>query len=906
MAYYTLTIFLSAFLLFALQPLMGKYLLPWFGGGAGIWTACMLFFQCVLLLGYSYAHLLSSHLSQLRQSRFHIAALALSVFLLPIAPDASWKPLTAASPTWEILLLLIVNVGVPFALLSATGPLLSRWFSCSFPARSPYRLYALSNAGSLLALLSYPFVIEPFLALPGQALLWSFGYGSFTLLCGYCAWRFGRLPDLPAIGNPSGNPSSNSPVVPESDSTPARTDKLLWLALAASASVMLLASTHQISQDLAVIPLLWVAPLAIYLLSFILCFDHDWWYKRWIFMPLLAAGSMAVIYVFAMESVVSNWIQIGIYSITLFASCMVCHGELVRLKPRASFLTEFYLIIGSGGAIGGIFVAVVAPLVFNDYFEYHLGLISTLLLAMICVRRHQLRMRTTSCDLVAEPEKISKRKTKKRQKQGSQKQSKLEVKTVFWKSPSLWAWSGVVALFLAIVVGLASDSGRDGEAQIVSSRSFFGVTHILQPNDSIRYMKHGRTIHGSQFLSRERRREPTTYYETDSGIGITLSVYRDLVDSARGVDSDQSQNSSTANTAPGLDIGLIGLGTGTLAALSQSGDSLRYYEIDANVERLAREYFTYLDDSEAQLNVILGDARILLEQEAQNGQLQQFDLLIVDAFNSDAIPMHLLTREAIELYLSHLKPQGLLVFHVTNQYLNLAAVIRGFAENTDHEAVRLYTTGPTRFSNWSDWVVLTRNSAFLKAETIRILASEWIDNTSLPIHWTDEYASLWSALMAKNNADRGKWGAAANFGRFALDEALLLNPSDLQNLRNLGRKLYYDSRGKNAIVLMTISERPVSNGKRITSPAYIERLYKNFALDENSKSAGILLLISVADDLAFVRFPKDWPEKLKQDLTRVASSMINEGVAVEDFSTRVVSAIEAMHSRVRNSDQWPE
>jgi hypothetical protein len=376
-------------------------------------------------------------------------------------------------------------------------------------------------------------------------------------------------------------------------------------------------------------------------------------------------------------------------------------------------------------------------------------------------------------------------------------------------------------------------------------------------------MQHGRTIHGSQYLSRDRRREPTTYYEPDSGIGIALSVYRDLAYIARETDSAQPQNSSPANSSPGLDIGLIGLGTGTLAAYSQPGDSLRYYEIDASVERLAREYFTYIDDSEGQLDIILGDARIMLEQEAQNSQFHQFDLLIVDAFNSDAIPMHLLTREAIELYLSHLKPAGLLVFHVSNFHLNLAAVIRGFAKNTDHQAVRLFNTGPRRFSHSSDWVVLTRNSAFLEAEPIRILATEWTVSASLPIHWTDEYASLWSALMAKNNADQSKWVTAPNFGRFAQDEAFLLNPSDRQNLQILGRKLYHDSTGKNAIVLMTIPERPLINGKLISSPAYIELLYKKFALDENSKSAGILLLISVADDLAFVRFPKDWPEKLK-------------------------------------------
>jgi len=884
MVYYTLTIFLSAFLLFALQPLMGKYLLPWFGGGAGIWTACMLFFQCVLLCGYSYAHLLSKHLSQSRQANQPLGARALSIFLLPIAPGASWKPPGAESPTREIIFVLIVHVGVPFALLAATGPLLSRWFSRAFPERAPYRLYALSNAGSLLALLSYPFLIEPFLALPLQASLWAIGYGAFILLCANCALQYGRLPGLAPIA--ANNATENIPLdqssAPTMEPEPSKADKLLWLALAANASLMLLASTHKISQDLAVIPLLWVLPLAIYLLSFILCFDHQRWYRRWIFGPLFVVGSLAVVYMLPKEQLISIWIQIGVFATTLFAVCMICHGELVRLKPRASALTEFYLVIACGGALGGILVAVVAPYVFNDYWEYHLGLITTALLAMICARRHQLRQRKAMQAQAAALAMTAERNSSKRKKRNRDKQSAAEIVRPYSRVRSLLAWSGVAVIFLLIVVGLARDIRQDRNRQIASSRSFYGVTHILQPSNSVRLMEHGRTIHGGQFLSRSRRREPTTYYEPDSGIGIALSEYREL-------------------QAAALNIGVIGLGAGAIAAYAQPGDRIRYYEIDANVERLAREYFSFIDDSEAQLDVILGDARIMLEHEAANNELQAFDLLVVDAFNSDAVPLHLLTREAMELYLSHLKPQGLLAFHVTNRYLNLGAVIRGLAQHTKHEAVRLYTTGSGLFSYASDWVVLTRNPAFLQSQNIRIAATDWSDTKSLPIAWTDDYASLWSAVLANSEIDPGKWETAANFGRFAMDEANLLTQPELRTLRNLGRKLYHDSAGDNAIVLMTIPERPLVNGKQIPPPAYIEGLYRQYSLDEYSNTEGILLLISVADDLAFMRAPKDWSESRRQSLIQIVSTMMDDGTAAQNFSSRVVAAVEAMHSLVRSA-----
>jgi len=888
MVRYTLTIFLSAFLLFAVQPLMGKYILPWFGGGASIWTTCMLFFQCVLLVGYSYAHLISSRLSPGRQMLLHIGALAASLLLLPVTPDSSWKTLATVDPTQNILILLVFNIGVPFALLSATGPLLSRWFSVLFAGRSAYRLYALSNIGSLLALLSYPFLIEPFLSLGTQAWLWSAGYGLFVLLCGGCAWQFGRSPvpvsvETAAVGSGSdaepGNPVQKS-VMPES---PGTVDMLLWLALAANASVMLLATTHQVSQDLAVIPLLWVLPLAFYLLSFILCFDHDWWYKRWIFGPLLAVGSLAVVYIMANEDILTIWVQITIYSIVLFAACMVCHGELVRLRPVSRYLTWFYLIVGTGGALGGIFVAVVAPLIFNNYWEYHLGLISTGLLAMICVHRHirQKRLATREID-----ESLSVKQKGKKAKRIARKRSRLALPSkqgAGYRWGSLSLWGATLLVFLVVVVGLGKDVLRQHDWTVLSSRSFFGVTHIIEHGNDMRLMEHGRTIHGAQLLNPRWRREPTTYYERDSGIDIALAEYRRLM---------------LPDGGP-IRIGVVGLGTGTIAALTQAGDRLRYYEIDPEVRRLASDHFTFIEDSEASVEVILGDARIMLEQEAEQNSYQNFDVLVVDAFNSDAVPMHLLTQEAIALYHRHLKPRGLLVFNVTNRYLNLGAVVRGFAQNSDREVIRLYTNGSGISPFSGEWAVMTDNRSFRASETIRVAATEWSDEDSLPIQWTDEYASLWRAVIANSKAAERQWDSAPNQGRFLEDQSLLIAEDDARHIRHLGRKLYLDSRGQNSIVVLTRPARPVVGGRVIPPKEYLEILYRKYGMYSHREDLGMLIVISVADDLAYMKMPKHWPRDMIEQVVTVISKMMNDGVTVDDFSERLVTGVEAINRLVR-------
>ncbi len=861
MGRYAFTIFMSAFLLFAVQPLMGKYVLPWFGGGPGVWTACMLFFQCVLLAGYCYAHLIGSKLRPGKQRMLHLGVLALSLLLLPIAPEPSWKPTGTEQPTPYILFLLLVNIGAPFALLSSTGPLLSRWFSHSFPDRSPYRLYSLSNAGSLLALLSYPFVVEPLLALGTQAWVWSSGYGVFVLLCGWCAWQFGR----------SGEQTSqtlNDPMTEKAElsANPSGTDRVLWLGLAACASLMLLATTHQVSQDLAVVPLLWVLPLALYLLSFILCFDHDWWYKRWIFAPALAGGALAVVYMMPRDLTLSVWIQISVYSITLFACCMVCHGELVRIKPSADHLTGFYLIIGIGGALGGVAVAVVAPIVLKDYWEYHLGLMATGLLAMVCVQRDA-----------------------KRRRPGMFEKS---LKDRFLANPRLsLAWGATLLVFAVVVVGLVRDVVQDHERAIESARSFFGVIHILE-TDKVRLMEHGRSLHGTQSLHPSMRKVPTTYFGRKSGIGIALDEYRRL----------QTPRTASGPNDTTLRIGVTGLGAGTIAALTRPGDYLRFYEIDPKIEPIARKYFTYLDDAAAEVDVIFGDARMMLEREAQNGLYQGFDVFAIDAFTSDAVPLHLLTREAMELYLAHLKPDGLLAFNVSNRYVNLSAVARGLAESANRQSVRIYTTGRGMFEALpADWVIVTDNPSFHAAEAVRVMATEWSNDESLPILWTDEYASLWRAVAANDGRHKGKWDAAPNKGQFVLDNAQLISDADFDGIQWLCRKLYHDTGGTRAIIVAATKAIPKIRGRSISPYDYTEYLYRKLGLSERERISGLIILISTTHDLAFIKMSEDWPPDLQQQVTQVISTMMADGTTVSVFSERLLSGIETLDDLVRHA-----
>jgi SAM-dependent methyltransferase len=677
---HAVTIFLSAFLLFQIQPLIGRYILPWFGGTPAVWTTCMLFFQIVLLAGYAYAHIIRTRLSNRGQVLLHLVLLAAAVVLLPIAPSAGWKPQEAGDPTWRILGTLAVTVGIPYFALSATSPLLMAWFSATRPGASPYRLYAVSNAGSLLALASYPFVVEPLLRLRMQADVWSALFVSFAFLCGACAvflWR--ARPTLDAALAPA----ATIPLV-----RPGLMARGLWLALPACGSALLLAVTNEMCADVGVVPFLWILPLALYLVSFILCFESDRLYQRAIFWPLLVvAGGVALALLYGGVSV-PIVLQIAGYGFVLFACCMVCHGELSRLKPDPRLLTSYYLTMSAGGAAGGILVGLVAPLVFSGYFELHVALGACFVLTALIFWREEIR-------------------------------------TPHWRRRLAFPVVGVATVLVPILVvsGLVMQAQNEFQWAISVSRNFYGVLTVTEynPEDPLTMyysLCHGRILHGTQYANAPLRYEPTTYYGNASGVGLAI-------------------HHGCEGAAP--KVGVVGLGTGTLASYGRPGATYRFYEINPAVLNLATSRFTYLADSRAKCEVVMGDARLSMERE----EPQQYDILAIDAFSSDAIPVHLLTEEAFAIYFRHLKPTGVLVVHISNRFLDLEPVVLGLADRfglgtaviTSEDSDETGLMGAT-------WVLVTANQEFLEYEPIRSASRPASENTTARIVWTDDYSNL--------------------------------------------------------------------------------------------------------------------------------------------------------------------
>ena len=677
-----LAIFFGAFLLFQVQPLMGKCILPWFGGGPAVWTACMLFFQVLLLVGYAYAHLLRSWLKPRTQVIVHLFVMAVAAAFLPIAPSAAWKPESPEHPTWRILALLTANVGLPYFLLATTSPLLQAWFSATRPGESPYRLYAVSNAGSLLALVSYPFVVEPSLTLRTQILVWSLGFGLFAIVCGCCAARMWS----PTHDDQSPE-NGGGPTAPR----PAAGARILWIALPACGSLLLLAITNQICFDVATVPFLWVLPLTLYLLSYVLCFQSRSWYVRPVFLPLLIVMVQVMVMILWKGEYAPIAIQIAGFSLGLFACCMVCHGELARLKPCPRYLTAFYFCCALGGALGGLFVAVIAPLLFDWYLELHLGIWFCCLLAVVAFW-YQRRPRPN------------------------------------WRKlwPTRIANLALLALLLLLGHALRGDVTRRLRGALHATRNFYGVLRVVvygAGDAQAQYgLVHGRIVQGRQFVSKARRREPTAYFGEESGIGRALLNYP---------------------RRSGLRVGIIGLGTGTIAAYGRPGDRYTFYEINPAVARLARTWFTFLDDSQAQCDVVLGDARLSLERQ----EPQKFDVLALDAFNSDAIPVHLLTREAFDLYLNrHLKPDGVLAAHISNNALHLEPVVRALAEHFEYEVAVIKSRRRwLRRTDTCTWALVTRNRQLLDLEAIRE-ATRPEEAPRRRVLWTDDYSSLLQVL----------------------------------------------------------------------------------------------------------------------------------------------------------------
>lgn len=687
---FAVAIGLGAFLLFLVQFILGKQLLPWFGGAPAVWTTCMLFFQLLLLGGYGYAHLLSARFGPRRQRDIHLAAIALAALLLlaraflwpsPISPSDAWRPGSETSPILAILGLLAFTLGPPYLVLAATGPLLQSWYARVRPGASPYRLYALSNLGSLLGMVCYPFALEPALPIPGQGWVWSTGFFVFAGACAACAVLAGRAPP---ITRPEGHVLS--------DSKPSASQRLLWFALAAVASTMLLATTSQISQEVAVIPFLWMLPLSLYLLSFILCFEYERSYLRPLWLPLLvlgAGGATGALFAGVHADMV---LQLVIYLVTLLAYCMVCHGELVRRKPDPKYLTEFYLIVSAGGAAGGVFTGVLAPLVFPEFWELPLALLAGFGLAMYLLYRGA------------------------------------------WpRQRGLARLSGVAVIvgLLALAGALAYHMREQLGDNLLVTRNFFGVLRVdrsgTHDNGAYIRLRHGRITHGIQFEDEALETAPTSYYGPGSGVGLAVRKHPRRL------------------AGEPLHIGVVGLGAGTLATYAHRGDRVRFYEINPTVVALSlgdAPRFTYLQRSRGDVQVVIGDARVALEREDP----QAFDVLAIDAFSSDSIPAHLLTLEAVQLYFRHLRDGGLLAIHISNRYLDLDPVVRGIAEALGLHVECVEDADSDEVVWQSDWMLLARHERDMDSpDLINALAPKLDPDAPYPL-WTDAYSNLLQVL----------------------------------------------------------------------------------------------------------------------------------------------------------------
>jgi hypothetical protein len=667
---YGLTIFLAAFLLFAVEPMAAKRLLPALGGSSAVWITCLVFFQTVLLLGYMYAHGLARRSIP---AAIHIALLVAAALLLLIPqPNLAGA---AAHPLTAIFAALGRTIGLPFLLLASTSPLLQFWYARQQGTAIPWRFFALSNAGSLLALLLYPSVIETHLALSAQRAAWSVGFALYAILCAILASRARGAAAVPEPSAPAPATESATP-----GTAPSARTKLLWFFLPAAAAIQLCAVTQHISQNIAAIPLLWILPLAAYLLTFIVAFEAPRLYSPWLIGRLLIVMLASLAFFLRKTDVgLPILLTIGFFLAEMFLACLFCHGETYRLRPsNPSQSTFFYLLIAAGGAAGSIFVGIVCPLVFDANYDIAVAFFITAAAAV----------------LAAWPQGLGER----------------------------ILWTCIAALTLVIVVLLHLAYAQS----LLVERNFYGVLRVTESHTppqalTVRTLSHGSITHGKQWFAPEFRRTPTTYYAEDSGIGLALRF---------------CCPSASAMPRPRR-IGVVGLGAGTLAAYGQPGDTFRFYEINPQVAPIAENLFTFLRDSPAQNAIVDGDARLSLAADPP----QQFDVLAIDAFSGDAIPMHLLTTQAMAIYQRQLAPGGILAFHVSNQFLDLAPEVAALAASAGMDA-RLIDSPANDAVGESRalWVLVTKNEAFFAQPDLAIAEP-------IPPHpglraWTDDNSSL--------------------------------------------------------------------------------------------------------------------------------------------------------------------
>jgi spermidine synthase len=703
-------VFLGALLAFQVQFLLGKHLLPRYGGASAVWTTCLLFFQAALLAGYAWAHLLDSGLSPRRQRDAHLALLGTALALLagraatwpsPITPAGTGAPPPPGAPILSILSVLASTIGLPFVVLAATSPLLQAQLARRRPGASPVRLFAVSNAGSLAGLASYPLAVEPLLPLRAQGWLWS------ALFAVYAAGLAFVMSSRGAPVAPGAEGSAVSAPADPSDPAPWKAGPLpIWIALAAFPSLMLAAVTSHLTQEVAPVPLLWMLPLALYLLSFVLSFAWpDAGRAPW----RIALAGAASLSLFGLHSALVLRVpaRVALWSVILFLYGMAGHGELAARRPEPCRLTTFYLAIAAGGALGGLVAAVVAPLAFAGYWELPLGILAgPLSVWAACLRDAPAAEEPTS--LRDRPAlRISPRPTR----------------------PGRVGMTGVALGLVALAVGLVLHVAGEGEAVVCASRGFYGVLRVVrgeagEPDETLRLL-HGRIGHGLQFVAPARRAELTTYYGPSSGAGLAIRRHPKYL------------------AGQPMRVGVIGLGVGTLAAWSRPGDVFRFYELDPEVLRLSEgenPVFTFLRDARGGVEVRLGDGRLALESEAPQG----FDVLVVDAFSSDAVPTHLLTLEAFAACRRHLAPGGAVALQVTNRYLDLKPVVRGAAAALGLRAAHVPSS--ERGALWSsDWMIV--------AEGPTLLDDEVVSAATLPrgegdrqVLWTDDWSDPFRVL----------------------------------------------------------------------------------------------------------------------------------------------------------------
>ena len=664
---YILGTLAGALLYFMIQPMLARFILPSYGGGSHIWTACMLFFQLLLVGGYVYGHVLSA-LPQIRhQVIVHGCLILLAFSQFPLDPVI---PEQIDSPVFEILMFLTSSIGLPGILLSSTAVLLPTWFFDELPAHSPYPLYAVSNAGSLTALISFPVLVEPLVDRSVQLSVWSGLFVAYVSVLIYCLYRRWQLAPTPA--------SAQS----QSDNTALSMFWFLWPALGVA---LMLTVTERLTSNVLVVPLFWVLPFAVYLLSYIVSFASDNWYsRRFNLIAMLAAACLLGI----TDQYTGIWLQLTTLMVLLFASCMVCHGEVARLKPPGQGLSLYFLCLASGGALGGLAISIGAPAVFDFNLDLEITLILLVGIGLTLVR--------------AEP-----------------------AETFRW-------FLGGLSLATLAFIGLNIVKEASSEQVVERSRTFYGALEVRHLDKGT---KHERLLllndsspHGVQFINEDRALIGTGYYSSDSAAAKILADTR-----RRGIKQRH--------------IALVGLGVGTLATFAGDRDQWRIYELNPEVTRLAEQHFSYLASSKATITHIPGDARRSLAAEPD----QNFDVIVLDAFSGDSIPLHLLTIEAFELYLRHLKDNGQIVVLTDTWHVDFSAAMHAIGRQLGLATLGVYTE-PGNDENWgAEWFVFARDERHLTRLKSDEDLNDRIDET-FPAP-TDERASIWSMLRLSPGDD---------------------------------------------------------------------------------------------------------------------------------------------------------